>query len=117
MKFGPVSPQDALGATAVHSIRQGDLVLKKGTLIGPKEVAALTMAGVTEIVVARVEPGDVPEDQAAADIAAATAGAGVRPDHATRERRLAAGPLKAHVLGNAGRRDLRSVAVRDLVTQ
>ena len=28
MKFGPVAPHDALGATAVHSIRQGDLVLK-----------------------------------------------------------------------------------------
>jgi molybdenum cofactor cytidylyltransferase len=82
MKFGPVSPQDALGATAVHSIRQGDLVLKKGTLIGPKEVAALNAAGVGEVVVARVEPGDVPEDQAAAEIAAATAGAGVRTDHA-----------------------------------
>jgi molybdenum cofactor cytidylyltransferase len=82
MKFGPVSPQDALGATAVHSIRQGDLVLKKGILIGPKEVAALKAAGVGEVVVARVEPGDVPEDQAAAEIAAATAGAGVRADHA-----------------------------------
>jgi len=34
MKFGPVAPRDALGATAVHSIRQGELVLKKGTLIG-----------------------------------------------------------------------------------
>ena len=71
MKFGPVAPGDALGATAVHSIRQGDLVLKKGTLIGPAEVAALKAAGVKEIVVARLEPGDVSEDQAAADIAAA----------------------------------------------
>jgi molybdenum cofactor cytidylyltransferase len=82
MKFGPVSPQDALGATAVHSIRQGDLVLKKGTLIGPKEVAALTSAGVGEVVVARVEPGDVPEDRAAAEIAASVAGEGVRTDRA-----------------------------------
>ena len=82
MKFGPVSPADALGATAVHSIRQGDLVLKKGTLIGPAEVAALTAAGVNEIVVARVEAGDVPEDQAAAEIAAAAAGAGLRADRA-----------------------------------
>ena len=73
MKFGPVAPADALGATAVHSIRQGDLVLKKGTLIGPAEVAALKAAGVKEIVVARLEPGDVSEDQAAADIAAAVA--------------------------------------------
>ncbi len=82
MKFGAVSPADALGGTAVHSIRQGDLVLKKGTLIGPKEVAALKAAGVKEIVVARLEPGDVSEDQAAADIAAAIAGEGVRADRA-----------------------------------
>ena len=34
MKFGAVPLKDALGATAVHSIRQGGLVLKKGTLIG-----------------------------------------------------------------------------------
>ncbi len=82
MKFGPVAPKDALGATAVHSIRQGDLVLKKGTLIGAKEVAALDAAGVSEIVVARIEPGDVSEDQAAAEIAAATAGEGTRTDRA-----------------------------------
>ena len=44
MKFGPVAPSDALGATAVHSIRQGDLVLKKGTLIGSAEVAARVAA-------------------------------------------------------------------------
>ncbi len=82
MKFGAVPVKEALGATAVHSIRQGDLVLKKGTLIGPKEVAALSAAGVKEIVVARGEAGDVAEDQAAADIAAAIAGPGVRGDRA-----------------------------------
>jgi molybdenum cofactor cytidylyltransferase len=82
MKFGPVAPADALGATAVHSIRQGNLVLKKGTLIGPPELAALKAAGVKEIVVARLEPGDVSEDQAAADIASAVRGEGVRADRA-----------------------------------
>ena len=35
MKFGSVPVAEAAGATAVHSIRQGDFVLKKGTLIGP----------------------------------------------------------------------------------
>ena len=82
MKFGPVAPSDALGATAVHSIRQGELVLKKGTLIGPPEVAALKAAGVKEIVVSRLESGDVSEDQAAAEIARAVAGEGVRTDRA-----------------------------------
>jgi molybdenum cofactor cytidylyltransferase len=82
MKFGAVPVKEALGATAVHSIRQGALVLKKGTLIGPKEVAALSAAGVKKIVVARSEAGDVAEDQAAADIAAAIAGPGLRIDRA-----------------------------------
>jgi molybdenum cofactor cytidylyltransferase len=82
MKFGPVAPAEALGAIAVHSIRKGELVLKKGTRIGEVEVAALQGAGIEEIVVARIEPGDVSEDEAAADIAAAVAGDGVRVDRA-----------------------------------
>jgi molybdenum cofactor cytidylyltransferase len=82
MKFGAVPVADAVGATAVHSIRQGDFVLKKGTRIGPTEVAALKAAGVKEITVARLDAGDVSEDQAAADIAATVKGEGVRSDRA-----------------------------------
>jgi molybdenum cofactor cytidylyltransferase len=82
MKFGPVPPREAQGATAVHSIRQGALVLKKGTVIGPAEIAALEAAGIKEIVVSRLEPGDVSEDVAAAQIAKAVAGEGVRVDRA-----------------------------------
>ena len=82
MKFGPVPPRQAEGATAVHTIRQGSLVLKKGTLVGPAEVAALEAAGIKDIVVARLEPGDVSEDKAAAEIAKAVAGQGVHVDRA-----------------------------------
>ncbi len=82
MKFGAVPVSEALGATAVHSIRQGELVLKKGTVIGRKELAALEAAGVKEIVVSRLEPGDISEDQAAAQIAAAAKGEGVRTERA-----------------------------------
>jgi len=82
MKFGPVPPREAEGATAVHTIRQGTLVLKKGTLIGPAEVAALEAAGIKDVVVARLEPGDVSEDKAAGEIATAVAGEGVYVDRA-----------------------------------
>jgi molybdenum cofactor cytidylyltransferase len=82
MRFGPVPPRDAEGAVAVHSIRKGELVLKKGTLIGKAEIAALEAAGIDEIVVARVEADDVSEDRSAAEIAAAVAGEGVRVDRA-----------------------------------
>jgi molybdenum cofactor cytidylyltransferase len=82
MKFGLVPVGEAAGGIAVHSIRKAGVVLKKGTVIGPPEIAALRGAGVAEIVVARLEPGDVSEDQAAAEIAAAVAGEGVRVDRA-----------------------------------
>ena len=62
MKFGALPPREAEGAIAVHSIRKGGMVLKKGTLIGKAEVAALEAAKVSEIVVARLEPGDVSEE-------------------------------------------------------
>ena len=58
MKFGPASPADAIGGVTVHTLRQGSLVLKKGTTIGPAEVEALNKAGVVEIVVVRLEEGD-----------------------------------------------------------
>jgi molybdenum cofactor cytidylyltransferase len=82
MKFGAVPVAQAEGGIAVHSIRKDGMVLKKGTAIGKAEVAALRAAGVAEIVVARLEPDDVPEDVAAAEIAAAVAGEGARIDHA-----------------------------------
>ncbi|HWW37083.1 MAG TPA: molybdopterin-binding/glycosyltransferase family 2 protein [Xanthobacteraceae bacterium] len=82
MKFGAVAPKEAIGGTAVHTIRQGAMVLKKGTLIGPVEAAALEAAGIKDIVVARLEPDDVSEDVAAAGIAEAIAGDGVHVDRA-----------------------------------
>jgi molybdenum cofactor cytidylyltransferase len=82
VRFGPVPVDDAIGATAVHSIRQGGLVLKKGTRIGAAEAAALKQVGITEVVVARLDEGDISEDVAAAEIAAAVAGEGVRVDRA-----------------------------------
>jgi molybdenum cofactor cytidylyltransferase len=82
MKFGPASPAEAIGGVTVHTLRQESLVLKKGTMIGPAEVEALTRAGVKEIVVVRLEDGDVSEDVAAASIAQAVAGPGVNVERA-----------------------------------
>jgi molybdenum cofactor cytidylyltransferase len=82
MKFGPASPADAIGGVTVHTLRQGPLVLKKGTTIGPDEVEALTRAGVKEVVVVRLEDGDISEDVAAASIAQAVAGEGISVERA-----------------------------------
>jgi molybdenum cofactor cytidylyltransferase len=82
MKFGAVSPDEAEGGIVVHSIRSDNLVLKKGTLVGQKEIAALKAANIAAVTVARLEPGDVSEDEAAGDIAAVAAGENVRVDEA-----------------------------------
>jgi molybdenum cofactor cytidylyltransferase len=82
MKFGPATPDDAIGSVTVHTLRQGTFVLKKGTIIGPVEVEALNRAGVKEVVVVRLDDGDVSEDEAAADVAKAVAGDGVTVERA-----------------------------------
>jgi molybdenum cofactor cytidylyltransferase len=82
MKFGPVAPGVAKGGIVVHSIRQGGVVLKKGSVVGDADIAALKAAGIKAIMIARIEPGDVSEDVAAAELAAAIAGEGVLVDRA-----------------------------------
>ena len=57
-------------------------MLRKGTVVGDAEIAALEAAGVASITVARLEPGDVSEDVAAAELATAVAGPGVHVDRA-----------------------------------
>jgi molybdenum cofactor cytidylyltransferase len=82
MKFGPASPANAIGGVTVHTLRQGSLVLKKGTTVGRAEAEALEKAGVKEIVVVRLEQGDVSEDVAAASIAQAVTGEGIHVERA-----------------------------------
>jgi molybdenum cofactor cytidylyltransferase len=82
VKFGPVPVQEAEGAISVHSVRTVERLVKKGTRIGSAEVAALERAGIKEIVVARLEDGDVIEDAAAAAIGQAIKGEGVRLEDA-----------------------------------
>ncbi len=78
MKFGRISLTDAAGAILGHSQSAGGRRLKKGHVLTPADIDALNAAGVTEILAARLEAGDVPEDQAAAALAAALAGPGAR---------------------------------------
>lgn len=82
MKFGAVAPREALGAISVHAIRQSGVSLKKGAPIAASDVAALEAAGVSSLVIARLEPGEIGEDVAAAAIAHAAAGDGVSVERA-----------------------------------
>ncbi|MFQ5970925.1 MAG: NTP transferase domain-containing protein [Alphaproteobacteria bacterium] len=77
MKFGPVPTRDAAGAILAHSQRAGGKTLKKGRVLSAEDVDLLTAAAVEEVTVARLEPGDVEEDTAAARVAAAACGAGL----------------------------------------
>lgn len=78
MLFGSAPLDEALGAVCVHAVRTSDGVVKKGTLLDAAQIARLRAAGVERVVVARLEPGDVGEDEAARQLAEAVAGAGVR---------------------------------------
>ena len=53
----PIPISEAEGGVAVHSIRKDGLVLKKGTRIGAADIAAMKVVGITEVTVARLEPG------------------------------------------------------------
>jgi molybdenum cofactor cytidylyltransferase len=77
VKFGPVPVAEALGAIAAHSVRVRERVLRKGTRIAETDIAALTGAGISQIMVARLEPGDVSEDDSAAALAKGVAGSGI----------------------------------------
>lgn len=78
MKFGPVAIDEAAGGIVAHAVRREGLVLKKGEIIDAARIEALRSAGVGEIVVARLEPGDIGEDIAAGMLARALAGANMR---------------------------------------
>jgi molybdenum cofactor cytidylyltransferase len=77
MHFGEVPVDAAEGAILVHSVRFGKTALKKGRVLSATDVKELADAGVDEITVVRLEPGDVREDPAASCIAAAAAGPGI----------------------------------------
>lgn len=71
MKFGPVPLSEAEGAILAHSVQAGGARIRKGVVLGPDHVARLRDAGLGEVVVARLSPGDLHEDEAARRLAAA----------------------------------------------
>ncbi len=70
MRFGPVPLTEAKGAILAHSHRLAERMLRKGSVLDEPALAALREAGRSEVIVARLDPGDVPEDIAADRLAA-----------------------------------------------
>lgn len=77
MRFGKVRRAAAAGGILAHSLRRGRIVFRKGQVLGPAELAALAEAGIDEVTVAQLDPGDVEENEAARRVAASLGGAGV----------------------------------------
>ncbi len=69
MKFGRIPLEEAGGAVLAHTQRFAGQVLKKGSVLGADAVDALRAAGFASVMAARLEPGDVPEDEAACRLA------------------------------------------------
>ncbi|MDR3487430.1 MAG: molybdopterin-binding protein [Bradyrhizobium sp.] len=78
MKFGRIAVKDAMGAIVAHSVRDRGLSLDKGTILDEGDVEALTGAGITSVVAATPEVGDVLEDNAAIRLAERLNGLNVR---------------------------------------
>ncbi len=82
MRFETLALADAEGAVLAHSLHAGARSLKKGHVLGADDLAALAADGRREVICARLDPGDVGEDDAAAAIARALGGPGIRVDDA-----------------------------------
>lgn len=78
MWFGSLATEEAIGGILAHSLATPDGVLKKGRRLSADDVARLTAAGYRMVTIARLGAGDIGEDAAAAHVAGAVAGAGVR---------------------------------------
>lgn len=86
MRFGPTPIREAEGAILAHSLSVGGGRLRKGTRLSADDIARMAADGIADVTVAQLEPGDVPEDEAAALLAEALASPGLRVGHAATGR-------------------------------
>ena len=77
MRFGPTAVAEAEDCILAHSLRGAGFAFKKGRRLSADDIAALRAAGIETIIAARLEAGDVHEDEAATELAAAATGAGL----------------------------------------
>ena len=77
MKFGEVPVAEAEGAILAHSLKLGTTALKKARVLSRADVELIAASGVSAVTVARLDPGDVGEDEAAERVAAAAVGSGI----------------------------------------
>ncbi|HEY4124508.1 MAG TPA: molybdopterin-binding/glycosyltransferase family 2 protein [Rhizomicrobium sp.] len=78
MQFGSIPIAEAEGAVLAHSRRVGGRLFRKGRMLTADDIAALKESGTVEIVAAKLEQGDVAENEAASRIAALCVGPNIR---------------------------------------
>lgn len=86
MRFGAVPLAEAEGAILAHAVDLPGGSLRKGTVLDAGALAALREAGRESVICARLGAGDIGEDAAAARLAAALAGPGLRVTEAATGR-------------------------------
>jgi len=77
VKFGAIPVAEAAGAILAHSLKVGGTTFKKGRVLAPADVAALSNAGYASVTAARLEEDDLDENAAAERVAEAAVGANV----------------------------------------
>lgn len=84
MRFGPLPLREALGEILAHNISDasGRRVLRKGRVLGDRDVEVLEKLGHRQVFVARLDPDDIHEDEAAERIARISCGSGLEPSTA-----------------------------------
>jgi molybdenum cofactor cytidylyltransferase len=78
MFFGRVPPQQAQGGVLAHRVDAAGRVFRKGYRLTPEDAAALEAARVPAVTIARLEAGDIAEDDAAGQLGATLAGPKIR---------------------------------------
>ena len=86
MNFGRFPPAECEGAILAHSVRLQSGYLSKGRTLTGDDIEALLNAGIAEIMVAFLGPGDIDENDAAHRIAALVVDGGLRASEAKRGR-------------------------------
>ena len=69
MKFGPVGVDAALGAVLAHSLKLDSGRLRKGVILTGDHLEKIRQAGIGQVTVARLEPEDIHENDAAVRLA------------------------------------------------
>ncbi len=98
MRFGALPLAEAEGAVLAHSVQLDGQRLRKGVTLTAAHLEALARSGATEVIAARLDPGDVHENTAAARLADAlvpdpeAAGLRLSPAFTGRVNLLATGP-------------------------